>query len=177
MYELTAFENPKEADLMSKFRIVNAVEADAPVILEFIKQLAEYEKMSDQVTATVADLEKNLFGQRANAQVILAELEGIRVGFAIFYTNFSTFLGKPGLYLEDLYILPEYRGKGFGKKMLAYLARLTRDRDYGRLDWAVLDWNKPSIEFYNSIGAKPLSDWIVYRLQGEALRAMSKLAP
>jgi GNAT superfamily N-acetyltransferase len=163
--------------IMSNLRIVNAVESDVPVILDFIKQLAEYEKLSHQVVATVETLEKSLFGQRANAQVILAELDGRKVGFAIFYTNFSTFLGKPGIYLEDLFVVPEARGKGIGKKLLAYLARLTKERDYGRLDWAVLDWNKPSIDFYESIGAKPLSDWIVYRLQGEALQKMAERAP
>ena len=162
---------------MSDFRIVNAVESDAPVILDFIKQLAEYEKLSHEVTATVADLENNLFGQRANAQVFFAELKEQKVGFAIFYTNFSTFLGKPGLYLEDLYVLPEFRGKGIGKRMLGYLARLTQEREYGRLDWSVLDWNKSSIDFYDSIGAKALSDWIGYLLQSKALVDMSKAAP
>jgi GNAT superfamily N-acetyltransferase len=163
--------------IMSNLRIVNAVENDVPVILDFIKQLAEYEKLGHQVVATAETLEKSLFGQRANAQVILAELDGKKVGFAIFYTNFSTFLGKPGIYLEDLFVIPEARGKGIGKKLLAYLARLTKERDYGRLDWAVLDWNKPSIDFYESIGAKPLNDWIVYRLQDEALQKMASLAP
>lgn len=162
---------------MNSVRIVNAVEADVPVILDFIKQLAEYEKLSHEVVATEDSLERSLFGQRANAQVILAELNGRKVGFAIFYTNFSTFLGKPGLYLEDLFVIPDARGLGIGKKLLAYLARLTRERDYGRLDWAVLDWNKPSIAFYEGIGAKPLSDWTTYRLSDDALNAMAKLAP
>lgn len=162
---------------MPNIRIVNAVETDVPLILDFIKQLADYEKLSHQVVATVEILEKSLFGQRANAQVILAELDGRKVGFAIFYTNFSTFLGKPGLYLEDLFVIPEARGHGVGKRMLAYLARITQERDYGRLDWAVLDWNKPSIAFYESIGAKPLDEWVVYRLQGEALKEMAALAP
>jgi GNAT superfamily N-acetyltransferase len=162
---------------MPNIRIVNAVETDVPLILDFIKQLADYEKLSHQVVATVEILEKNLFGQRANAQVIMAELDGQKVGFAIFYTNFSTFLGKPGLYLEDLFVIPSARGHGVGKRMLAYLARITQERDYGRLDWAVLDWNKPSIAFYDSIGAKPLSDWITYRLQDKALKDMASLAP
>jgi len=161
----------------NKVRIVNAIESDIPVILDFIKQLAAYEKLSDQVVANEEVLEKSLFGQRANAQVILAELDGKRVGFAIFYTNFSTFLGKPGLYLEDLFVVPEARGKGVGKKLLAYLARLTKERDYGRLDWAVLDWNKPSIAFYESIGARALNEWRVYRMEGPALRDLAAEAP
>ncbi len=160
---------------MTDFKIVNAVQSDAPVILDFIKQLAEYEKLSDQVTATVADLEKNLFGQKSNAHVLLAELQGRRVGFAIYFLNFSTFLGKPGLYLEDLFVVPEARGHGVGKKLLAHLAALTQERDYGRLDWSVLDWNKPALDFYESIGAKPLGDWITYRLQGDALKALAAL--
>lgn len=158
---------------MPDLKIIKAEKSDAPVILDFIKQLAEYEKMSDQVVATVADLEKNLFGPKANAEVILAVLDGRKVGFALFFTSFSTFLGKPGMYLEDLFVLPDTRGLGVGKKLLAHLARIARDRDYGRLDWAVLDWNTPAIKFYDSIGAKPLNDWITYRLKGDALEKLA----
>jgi GNAT superfamily N-acetyltransferase len=158
---------------MPEVRIVNAVKKDVPLILDFIKQLAEYEKLSHQVVATVEILEKSLFGTNANAEVLFAEVADKKVGFAIFYTNFSTFLGRPGIYLEDLFVLPEARGKGIGKKLLAHLAKLTQEREFGRLDWAVLDWNKPSIEFYESIGARPLSDWITYRLEGDALKDLS----
>lgn len=162
---------------MPEVRIVNAVEKDVPLILDFIQQLAEYEKLSHQVVATPDILDRSLFGPKANAEVLFAEVDDKKVGFAIFYTNFSTFLGRPGIYLEDLFVLPEARGKGIGKKLLAHLAKLTQERELGRLDWAVLDWNKPSIDFYDSIGAKPLSDWITYRLEGDALKYLSTLAP
>lgn len=158
---------------MSEVRIVKAVVGDVPLILDFIQQLADYEKLSHQVVATVEILRKSLFGPNANAEVLFAEVDSKKVGFAIFYTNFSTFLGRPGIYLEDLFVLPEARGTGIGKKLLAHLARLTQEREFGRLDWAVLDWNKPSIAFYDSIGAKPLSDWITYRLEGNALKNLS----
>jgi GNAT superfamily N-acetyltransferase len=161
---------------MDKFRIVNAVENDVPVILDFIQRLADYEKLSHQVVATVDVLKKSLFGTSPHAQVVFAEIDHQKVGFAIFFTNFSTFLGKPGIYLEDLFVLPEARGQGVGKKLLAHLARLTQEREFGRLDWAVLDWNRPSIDFYESIGAKPLNDWTTYRLEGGPLKDLSAFA-
>jgi GNAT superfamily N-acetyltransferase len=158
---------------MSNVNIVPAKSEDAAEILSFIKELAEYEKLSDQVTATVESLRENIFVKR-EAEVVFAEVDGVKLGFALYFHKFSTFLGKPTLYLEDLFVKPEARGKGLGKKLLCYLAKLTVDSGFGRLDWQVLDWNKPSIAFYDSIGARPQSDWITYRLQGEALRKMGR---
>lgn len=142
--------------------------ADIPVILDFIKGLAAYEKMSDQVVATEELLEEWLF-QKKKAEVILASVCGKAIGFALFFHNFSTFLGRAGIYLEDLYILPEYRNCGYGKGMLKQLAKIAVERGCGRLEWACLDWNQPSIEFYLSLGAEQMADWTVYRLTGETL--------
>lgn len=159
---------------MSQLEIKPAVEADAAQILDFIRQLAEYEKMSDQVVATEELVRKNLFGPQRSAEAAIARWDGKPVGFAVFFTSFSTFLAKPCMYLEDLFVVPQARGKGIGKKLLAYLANQAVERGCGRLDWAVLDWNKPSIEFYDSLDAKPLSEWITYRLQGEPLHRLAK---
>lgn len=145
-----------------------ATEADTSVVLEFIKGLAEYERLPHEVTATEALIKKNVFGRR-NAEVILAEIDGKPVGFALFFHNFSTFLGKPGIYLEDLFVKPEYRKRGIGKQLLIYLARLAKERDCGRFEWAVLNWNESAISFYESLGAKPMDEWTVYRLAGESL--------
>ena len=145
-----------------------AARDDVPLILEFIKKLADYEKMLPDVTATPELLEHWLFDKRA-AEVLFAVADGKEVGFALFFSNFSTFLGKAGLYLEDLFVLPDYRGQGIGKAMLAELARLSNERGYGRMEWACLDWNEPSINFYRSIGANDMSDWTTYRLTGSAL--------
>ncbi len=162
---------------MSQVKIVRALPIDIPVILAFINELAAYEKLADQVTASEAILHENIFVKRA-AEVIFAEdADGTKLGFAIFYQNFSTFIGKPGIYLEDLFVKPEARGRGIGKMLLAYLAKLTNDLGFARLDWAVLDWNEPALKFYNSIGAKPLEDWTTYRLQGEALLNMGRGYP
>ncbi len=151
------------------FSMRNAESADVPLILEFIRKLADYERLSDQVVATEADLENYLFGPKRVAEVILGYEGDVPVGFALFFHNFSTFLGKPGIYLEDLFVLEEYRGKGYGKSLLTYLARLTLERGCGRLEWAVLDWNEPSIAFYKSLGATLLNEWIVNRVSGEKL--------
>lgn len=140
-----------------------------PVILQFIKELAKYEKLSAQVVATEEILCEKLFGNKKYAEVLLAYVDATPVGFALFFHNFSTFLGKPGIYLEDLYVIPEMRGKKIAKKLLAFLAKLTIDRDCGRLEWWVLDWNKPAIDFYKSIGAKPMDEWTVHRVDGPAL--------
>lgn len=153
---------------INNFKIRFAEEKDVPLILEFIKKLASYEKLSHEVVATEEILKESLFGRKV-AEVIIGEYEEQPVGFALFFYNFSTFLGKPGLYLEDLFVDPEMRGKGFGKTMLSYLAKLAKDRDCGRLEWQVLDWNKPSIEFYKGMGAIPMDEWTVYRLTGEKL--------
>lgn len=158
-------------------RIRKAVPSDSKQILRFIRDLAHYEKLSHEVTATEELLKKHLFDPNAAAEAIIAERDGVPVGFAIFYTSFSTFLAKPGLYLEDLFVLPEYRGQSFGKDMLSYLANEVVARAYGRLEWAVLDWNLPSIQFYESLGAKALADWITYRLTGEDLLRLARRAP
>ncbi len=157
-----------------RFQIRPATPADVGAILNFIKDLAAYEKLSHEVTATEELLKQNLFGPRARAEVILASENGVDIGFALFFQNFSTFLGKPGIYLEDVYVKPECRGRGCGKAMMIYIARLAVARDCGRFEWSVLDWNKPSIEFYRSIGAQPMSEWTVQRLTGDALVALSK---
>lgn len=147
--------------------------ADIPQILLFIKLLAEYEKLSDQVTASEELLYEWLF-EKQKAEVIFAEVNGEAVGFALFFYNFSTFLGRAGLYLEDLYVKEQYRGKGYGKAILQELARLAVTRGCGRLEWQCLDWNKPSINFYLSLHAHPMDDWTVYRLTGDALLNMTK---
>ena len=146
---------------------------DVPVILTFIKKLAEYEKISHEVVATEDSLQAVLFGERRYAETVIAYEHNEPVGFALFFHNFSTFVGKPGIYLEDLFVDPEHRGKGYGKALLAHLAKLAQERNCGRLEWAVLNWNKPSIEFYESLGAKPMNEWTVYRLNGEALENLA----
>lgn len=146
---------------------------DTPLILGFIKGLAEYEKMLDQVVADEATLEKWIF-DRGKAEVIFAMTEGREAGFALFFHNFSTFLGRAGIYLEDLFVLPEYRGRGYGKGLLKRLAAIAVERGCGRLDWSCLDWNQPSIDFYLSLGAQPLSDWTVYRAAGDALKKLAE---
>lgn len=150
-----------------------AMEADCPLILRFINALAEYEKLRDQVVATEARLRETLFGEDAVAEVLIAEWQQQAAGFALYFPNYSTFLARPGIYLEDLFVFPEFRGRGVGKALLARLAALTLERKGGRLDWSVLDWNKPSIDFYRSIGARPLDDWTQFRLQGEALQELA----
>jgi GNAT superfamily N-acetyltransferase len=155
-----------------KFIIRPAEEADVKLILQFIKGLGEYEKLSHEVVATEQKLRKTLFKQKM-AEVIIGEYGGEPVGFALFFHNYSTFLGQAGIYLEDLYIIPEMRGKGFGKSMLKHIAKLAIEQDCGRLEWACLDWNEPSICFYKGLGAKALEDWTVYRLSGETLHNLA----
>ena len=144
----------------------SATEQDTGLVLQFIRALAEYEEMLDLVVADEALLEDQLF-RKKNAEVIFAMEDGKEVGFALFFHNFSTFLGRSGLYLEDLYVFPEYRGKGYGKALLRKLASLAVDRGCGRMEWWCLDWNHPSIDFYRSLGAEPMNEWTVYRLTGE----------
>ena len=144
-----------------------------PLILTFIRELADYEGMLDEVVADEATLEEWLFDRRA-AEVVFALEEGREVGFALFFHNFSTFLGRSGVYLEDLYVRPEHRGKGYGKALLKRLARIALERGCGRLEWWCLDWNRPSIDFYLSMGAEPMSDWTVYRVAGEALAELAR---
>ena len=147
--------------------------ADVPVIAELIRGLARYEKLDDQVSMTEEKLAQALFGGRRYAETLLAEDGGEAVGFALFFHNFSTFLAKPGIYLEDLFVSPEHRGKGIGRLLLERLARLAVDRGCGRLEWAVLDWNVEAIRFYERLGARPNSDWVVYRLTSEALERLA----
>ena len=153
--------------------IRTATEADVPLILEFIKALAEYERLADRVVATEQTVRNTLFGHPRFAEVLIAESEDEPVGFALFFHNYSTFLAQPGIYLEDLFVRPEARGRGFGKALLARLASIAKSRNCGRLEWAVLNWNQPSIDFYESLGAKAQDEWKVYRLTGEALDALA----
>ena len=150
-----------------------AVEQDTPLILDFIRRLADYEHLLDQVVADEATLADQLFGKK-NAEVLFALENGKEVGFALFFHNFSTFLGRAGLYLEDLFVLPEHRGKGYGKAILQRLAAIAVERGCGRMEWWCLDWNQPSIGFYKSLGAEPMSDWTVYRLAGKTLRDLAE---
>lgn len=156
------------------FRISRAEKEDIPLVLDFIRKLAEYEKLSHEVEATGQLLERYLFGEEKVAEVVIGYFHDTPVGFALFIYNFSTFLAKPGIYLEDLYVLEEFRGKGFGKTMLTYLAKLAVDKGCGRLEWAVLDWNEPSIEFYKSLGARLMHEWIVNRVSGDTLVNLAK---
>ena len=154
--------------------IRSATEQDIPVILDLIRQLAEYERLSDKVIATEQRIRDTLFGERPAAEVLLASLDGEIAGFAVFFTNYSTFLAKPGLYLEDLFVKPHARGKGIGKALLARLAKIAVERDSGRVEWSVLNWNEPSIRFYVALGAVPLNDWTTYRLTGESLAKLAR---
>lgn len=151
-----------------------AQEDDIPLIFQFIKDLAEYEKMADEVVATESQLKEHLFGDHSYAEVILAYYDDSPAGFALFFHSFSTFLERPGIYLEDLFVKPEYRGQGIGTSLLSYLAKVAVERDCGRLEWAVLDWNTPSIEFYKYLDAKPVDDWTRFRLAGDSLVKLSE---
>ena len=150
-----------------------AVPADLPLIAQFIRDLAEYEKLSHEVRFDEARLGENLFGARPYAEVVIGEIDGAAQGFALFFHNFSTFEGRPGLYLEDLFVRPEARGSGLGKALLAHLAQLCVARDCARLEWSVLDWNAPSIGFYQSLGAKLMDEWTVMRVDGDALTKLA----
>ena len=151
-----------------------ATRTDVPVIAELIRGLARFEKLEHEVVMTEDMLTAGLFGERPYAEVLLADDEEQPVGFALFFHNFSTFLGRPGIYLEDLFVVPEHRGKGIGQLLLATLARLAVERGCGRLEWAVLDWNQEAIRFYERLGARPNSDWTIYRLTGESLSALAR---
>ena len=153
---------------MPNFTIRAALEHEVRDILDFINKLAAYENLQGEVVATEEMLHEWIFA-RGNAEVIFALEDDKKVGFALYFHNFSTFMGRSGLYLEDLFVLPEYRGKGYGKTMLQTLARIAVERGYGRMEWACLDWNEPSIAFYRSLGAVPMDDWTIYRLQGKTL--------
>jgi GNAT superfamily N-acetyltransferase len=155
--------------MTARILIRPATPDDVPLILQFIRELAEYERLAHEVSATEEQLRATLFGARPVAEVVIASHDDAPAGFAVFFANYSTFLGRPGLYLEDLFVRPDARGNGIGRALLEYLARLTVDRGWGRLEWRVLDWNEPSIAFYKKLGAEPLDDWTVFRVTGNAL--------
>ncbi len=147
---------------------------DVATIAELIRALAEYERLAHEVVVDERDLHEHLFGEQRFAEVVLAEQDGVVVGFALFFHNYSTFLAKPGLYLEDLFVRPEHRGGGYGRALLAHLAALAVERGCGRVEWSVLDWNEPSIAFYRSLGATAMAEWTTYRLTGDALAALAR---
>ena len=158
---------------MSKFEIRSATEKDVALVLEFIRGIAEYEKMLDEVVATEELLQEWIFDKK-KAEVIFAVEDGVEVGFALFFHNFSTFVGRAGLYLEDIFVKPEYRGKGYGKALLKELARIAVGRGCGRMEWVCLDWNQPSIDFYLSLDAEPMKDWTVYRIDQKTLKKLAE---
>lgn len=161
---------------MASIRIVPAQAADVPIILRMIKALAEYEQLTHEVVATEDDLRQSLFGPRPAGEVVLAYAGETPIGFALFFHNFSTFLGRHGLYLEDLFVVPEWRGKGVGKQLLAHIASIAESRNCGRMEWSVLDWNESAIAFYRRMGAHVLDDWRICRLTGHELRAAATRA-
>jgi GNAT superfamily N-acetyltransferase len=150
-----------------------AIREDTGRILAFIRELAEYEKLADAAVADEAGLAAHLFGERPYAEALIAEVDGEPAGFALFFHNFSTFVGRPGLYLEDLFVRPAFRGLGLGKRLMVRLARIALERDCGRFEWSVLDWNTPAIDFYRSLGATGMDEWTVQRVDGEALKALA----
>ena len=153
----------------SNFMIRPAAESDAATIFSLINELADYERLTHEVVATEDDIRRSLFGERPFAEALIGEYEKTPISFALFFYNFSTFIGKPGIYLEDLYVKPEYRSKGFGRRMLIHIARLALKRNCGRFEWSVLHWNTPAIATYDKLNAKPMKEWILYRLTGKAL--------
>ena len=174
MIEGNRFESASHAMASSgNISIRAAREQDVPTILGFIRELAEYEKLSHEVVATESMLRQHLFGARPVAEVLIAESDAKPVGFALFFHNFSTFLGRTGIYLEDLYVQPHARGRGIGKAMLVRIGKVAVERGCGRVEWSVLDWNEPSIQFYRKLGAVPMSDWTVFRVTGDALTRLA----
>lgn len=156
------------------FRIEPARERDVPLILRLIKGLAEYEKLAHEVVATEERLRQSLFGPHPSAEVVIAYVDDEAVGFALFFHTYSTFLGQRGLYLEDLFVLPEWRGRGAGRALLTHLARIAAERGCGRFEWSVLDWNEPAINFYKNLGAKPMHEWTIFRVAGDSLTALGQ---
>jgi GNAT superfamily N-acetyltransferase len=157
----------------SGFQIKSAAESDVSIILSFIKKLASYERLSHEVVATEELLRETLFGEQRTAEVAIGYFETKPVGFVLFFHNYSTFLGKPGLYIEDLFVDEDYRMRGYGRALLLHVARLAKERDCGRLEWAVLDWNQPAIDFYTKLGALPMSEWTVFRITGKSLNELA----
>ena len=162
-------EDPMRPD---NFGIRFATEADVPLILALIKELADFEKLSHEVSAPEEELREQLFGSRRFAEVLIGETEGRPAAFALLFHNFSTFLARPGIYLEDLFVRSEFRGRGFGGRMLSYVARIARERNCGRLEWAVLDWNKRAMNFYRKLGARPMDEWTVYCMDEKAIESL-----
>jgi GNAT superfamily N-acetyltransferase len=156
------------------FRIEPARERDVPLILRLIKGLADYEKLAHEVVATEERLRQSLFGPHPSAEVVIAYVDDEAVGFALFFHTYSTFLGQRGLYLEDLFVLPEWRGRGAGRALLTHLARIAAERGCGRFEWSVLDWNEPAINFYKNLGAKPMHEWTIFRVAGDSLAALAQ---
>ena len=161
-----------DAPMSDELEIRPAQPGDESLLLGLIRELAEYERLADQVEAATGDLTESLFGSNAVAEAVIAQWNGQAVGFALFFRNFSTFVGRPGLYLEDIFVRESHRGKGIGKALLLHLAAIARERNYGRMEWSVLDWNQPAIDFYRSLGAKPMSEWTVFRLDEKALEEL-----
>jgi len=161
----------------TNFTIRAGTIVDVPIILELIRALATYERAPNEVTATENQLVDVLFGKKPAAEVLLAFENETPIGFAVFFHNFSTWLGRPGLYLEDLFVRPEHRGKGYGRTLLIHLAKIARDRGCGRMEWAVLDWNEPAIEFYKKLGTKPLDEWEIFRLNREGIARLAEAGP
>jgi GNAT superfamily N-acetyltransferase len=159
----------------SSFEIRSATAADVPTILTFIRKLAAYERLSQEVVATEALLRETLFGDRRTAEVAIGYLEDLPIGFVLYFHNYSTFLGRPGLYVEDLFVDEIYRRRGYGRELLLHVARLAHERGCGRLEWSVLDWNEPAISFYKKLGARPMSEWTVFRMTGENLDRLSSV--
>jgi len=159
---------------MANITIRRATQNDSTIILQFIKELAAYEKAPNAVKANIEDIEKSIFGDSSTVRALICSTGGKPIGFAVYFFNYSTWLGKNGLYLEDLYITPQYRGKGAGEALLRHLAKIAVEKGCGRFEWSVLDWNIPAIEFYKSLGAQPQNEWIPYRLDGEALTSFAK---
>ena len=164
---------PFLSNQVTNFQIRQATEQDVPLVLSFIRQLAEYERLSHEAVMTEEILRRSLFGPRPFAEVLLGYADEKPVAFAVFFHNFSTFLGRPGLYLEDLFVIPEMRGHGFGKAMLVELAGIARERNCGRFEWSVLDWNESAIGFYKKLGAVPMDEWTIMRVTGEALERLA----
>lgn len=158
---------------MTNFEIRPTTEADVPIILSLIRELADYERAPDAVLATEAQLREVLFGAKPSAEVLLALEQGEPVGFAVYFFNFSTWLGRPGLYLEDLFVRPKVRGKGYGRALLERLAQIAQARGCGRMEWAVLDWNDPAIQFYRKLGAEPMNEWTVFRLTQDGIAKLA----
>ncbi len=163
-----------ENQLKEKLVIREATKRDVALILSLIKELAVYEKLLHEVVATEDQLTEMLFGQKKYAEVLIANYDNENAGFALFFHNFSTFLGKPGIYLEDIYVKPQLRGKGIGKSLLLSLVKLAKERNCGRVEWAVLNWNESSIKFYKSLGAKPMNQWTVYRLSEDEINSLNE---